>query len=578
MIRRAGLLGSLVAVSFLLVLVAAVQGLPLLAAAGSLGIYLGLHLLLRQLQTRPVERLGGLLAALSGVLACEQALVLVLVLGDAGTDRRSDVAAVVTVVVLAALRLAWSALQLADGQLRRDRILVRNLGVPDEQLFGDSRLLSGRGLPVSAWPGLVLSMGAAAGVAASSSSTLLVACALAALAALVLLLLPLPRLLALVRAPRGTAHRDLVRAALRPHAPVVVLYFGGGPGSVYAANTWLPTLERVRQSAFVMLRDPAALARLAPTTLPVVCAPGRRDVFSFAQAPLQVSLFPVNETENLRLLRSRELRSAFVGHGDSDKSGSASTLSRAYDEVWVAGPAGRQRYTEADVGVRDEQIREVGRPQTAQVQLPSSRRPAGGPYTVLYAPTWEGLDLANHESSLQVAGPTIVSQLLGLEDVRIVYRPHPLTGSRRADVARTHRGIVARLRAAGAPHQVQEGDGVDLFACFDEADALVTDISSVIPDFLASTKPYFVVDVRSLAEEEFRRDVPTAAAAYVVQPTGEGLLDGLADARGADSMRARRLALREHLIGPLTDDPYGRFSQALDELGGLRRSRPRGSG
>lgn len=549
--------------------------LPLLAAAGSLGAYWGLDGVLRQLQTRSPERTSSLAAAWSELVAVEQTLVLVLVLQHPGTSSQADTVAVVAVVVLAVLRAGWSALRLFEGELLRDRILVRNLRVPGAADSRASRLLSRDGLPLTTWPGLLLSLGAATAVGLSSSGVLVALAGLAVTTALALWLTPLPALFALVRAPRGKAHRGLVLAALQAHAPVVVLYFGGGPGSVYTANTWLPTLERVRQSAFVLLRDPAALERLAATGLPVVCVPGRRDVYAFSAAPLRVSLFPVNETENLRLLRSRHVRSAFIGHGDSDKSGSASPLSRAYDEVWVAGPAGRQRYREAAVGVRDDAIREVGRPQAAGV-LSSGCRPAQAPWTVLYAPTWEGLDLGNHETSLEVAGRLIVARLLALPDVRVVYRPHPLTGTRLPAVARASREIVAALQDAGRPHEVLEGDSVDLLSCFNAADALITDVSSVIPDFLASGKPYFVVDVRALPDADFRRAVPSAAAAYVVGPAGQGLVEGLAEARGSDSMRERRLALRDHLLGPVADDPHEVFSRALDELAALRRTPPDG--
>lgn len=292
MIRRAALAGSLCAVSFLALLAGALAGLPLLAAVGSVASYVGLDRLLRQAQTRPTQRVGPFLATLGGVIAVEQSLILVLVLRDRATSAEADAAAVVAVVVLALLRVGWAAGQLVDGQLRRDRILVRNLELPHAAISQSSRLLSSPGLPVAAWPGLLLSSGAAVAVASGSSGLLVVVVAMTVLVTLAVSIAPLPGVAALARAPRGRTHRELVRAALAPHAPVVVLYFGGGPGSVYAANTWLPTLERVRQSAFVLLRDPAAFDQLAPTSLPVVCAPGRGDVFGFAESPLQVSCSP----------------------------------------------------------------------------------------------------------------------------------------------------------------------------------------------------------------------------------------------------------------------------------------------
>lgn len=568
-IRRVAALGVVVAASLLVVLAGALAQWPALTAVGSLGTYLGLDRLLKSMQSTLPQRAGALIATVTGGIAVEQSLLLVLVLRSGSTSGPAEAVAVVGVVTLSVLRSSWTALQLVDAELRRERLLVRNLELPDAAVVQASRLLSWKGLPPISGPGLLLSCSAAAAVALSSPTVLNVSTALVVLLTLALAAAPLPGLVALARAPRDAAHLKLVHAALHGHAPEVVLYFGGGPGSVYAANMWLETLERIRQPAFVFVRDPAAMHRLAPTSLPVVCGPGREDVATFSQPPLRISLFAVNETENLRLLRFPRLRSAFIGHGDSDKSGSVSPLSRAYDEVWVAGPAGRQRYREADVGVRDDAIREVGRPQIARVRPPSPKQP-GALYTVLYAPTWEGFDAGNHESSLEVAGQRIVAELLAFPGVRLVYRPHPRTGSRIVAVARTHLAIAERVRDEGEPHEVLEGDGIDLIACFNAADALVTDVSSVIPDFLASGKPYFVVDVRALPEDQFRREVPTASAAYIVRPGAEGLRAGLADARGVDSLRERRKALRDDLLGRPTAEPFKVFSEAVDQLAALR--------
>ena len=59
------------------------------------------------------------------------------------------------------------------------------------------------------------------------------------------------------------------------------------------------------------------------------------------------------------------------------------------NQVWVAGQAGRDRYLRAGVGVRDDDIVEVGRPQLADLSQ-AGEGTAGPLRTVLYAPTWEG--------------------------------------------------------------------------------------------------------------------------------------------------------------------------------------------
>jgi len=48
---------------------------------------------------------------------------------------------------------------------------------------------------------------------------------------------------------------------------------------------------------------------------------------------------------------------------------------------------------------------------------------------VLYAPTWEGFYAAWSYSSVATMGAPMISALLAIPGVRVVYKPHPATGS-----------------------------------------------------------------------------------------------------------------------------------------------------
>ncbi|MEV4898031.1 CDP-glycerol glycerophosphotransferase family protein [Nonomuraea sp. NPDC055795] len=189
----------------------------------------------------------------------------------------------------------------------------------------------------------------------------------------------------------------------------------------------------------------------------------------------------------------------------------------------MAGPAGRDRYRRARVGVRDENVHEVGRPQLEGI----SAEGPGLPYrTVLYAPTWEGWTDDLHHTSLTTMGPRIVRALLDHEpELRVVYKPHPLTGHRDKAAARAHAEIVAMLDAAAlARSKARHPSGgatrapvkhlvvtkPDLYACFNQADLMITDISSVVADFLASGKPYAVTNVSGMAEKAFHETTAVA--------------------------------------------------------------------
>jgi hypothetical protein len=223
--------------------------------------------------------------------------------------------------------------------------------------------------------------------------------------------------------------------------------------------------------------------------------------------------------------------------------------------------------------------------------------------------------------------------------VRLIYRPHPFTGQRDPAVAAADRAITALLdeanrrrglvvpaphghvltgwSAAGdaadrardarpgtAPsavateaataqedaawfartppgaHLVVPSTGASLFACFDQADVLVTDISSVLSDFLASGKPHAVCNPSGSGVEEFVRTFPSAGAAVVVGPRGEGLPEVIAVATGAagDEHAAARRRLAAELLGPEPGRATERFADAVDALAASAQARIEGRG
>lgn len=359
--------------------------------------------------------------------------------------------------------------------------------------------------------------------------------------------------------------------------PEVALYFAGPAKDVYQANMWLAPMEATGRRAVVLMRAADAFHQLADTRLPVICVPAGVDFMNLDLGSLRVALYAANVGANIHLLREPGVKHVFVGHGDSDKAASVNPYSKVYDEVWVAGPAGRERYARAGVGVLDRDIVEVGRPQLAGVHTFGSGAD-DHLFTVLYAPTWEGwLDDDPYHTSLVLMGERIVSGLLSAGNLRVIYKPHPLTGTRSPKAKAAHERIVARIRAAGgetdpasldgAAHLVVTGRTPSLFDCFNVTDLLVSDVSSVVSDFVQSERPYVVANPAGLPEDEFRRQFPTARAAYLLSTDGGELAKILAVTRGGDDpMAEARRELKEYLLGPAGSNPMDRFR---DEIGRL---------
>ncbi|WP_435887291.1 hypothetical protein [Streptomyces griseoluteus] len=425
---------------------------------------------------------------------------------------------------------------------------------------------------------------------------------------------------------------------LAEYRPTVAMYFSGGASSAYQANMWLSTLAGLERP-LIVLRERFMVQRIDATDVPVLCLPRVATLFALENSTLKAMLHPANSGKTSQVLRIPAIKHAFINHGESDKLSSCNPYAKAYDEVWVAGPAARERYALADVGVEDKDVVEVGRPQLASIR-PYSGPPTGAYTTVLYAPTWEGWDGNPGNTSVVLAGEHIVAQLLNDPRVRVLYKPHPMTGSvdpraraadervraliHEANTKRTgprpgpeaqaellrctaeldqitstaFRGAadeLERMMLQGTPdggreerlarataaweraywasfpeweHRIVTGPRPALYTCFNAADLLISDVSSVVSDWLSSEKPYAVANTSGLSEDEFRAAFPTVSAGTVLTSdaaTVRYLLDAVRDPR-QDRHAADRAKLKEHLLGPAEPPSPDRFAAAVREL------------
>ncbi len=426
---------------------------------------------------------------------------------------------------------------------------------------------------------------------------------------------------------------------LAQYGPTVGMYFSGGSSSAYQANMWLGTLAGLDGKPIIVLRERFMVQKIDATDIPIVCLPKVAHLMRLEHTTLKVLLHPANSGKTSQILRIPSIKHAFTNHGESDKLSSCNPYAKAYDEVWVAGPAARERYQLADIGVEDKDVVEVGRPQLAPIE-PYQGPPSGRYTTVLYAPTWEGWDGNPGNTSVILAGENIVRALLADDDVRLLYKPHPMTGSvdPRAGAANARiQAMIAeanarrsgalpgpeaaaelalrteelnalttsafrrsadeleRMRLQGTPEEGRAAAVADavtawegaywasfpqwehriittarpaIFTCFNQADVLISDVSSVVSDYLSSEKPYAVANTTGMSEDDFRAHFPTVRAATILTPEADGvpaLLDAVRDPEH-DTLATERAALKTHLLGPSDPPSPVRFNQAALDL------------
>ncbi|WP_244502465.1 hypothetical protein [Streptomyces oceani] len=427
---------------------------------------------------------------------------------------------------------------------------------------------------------------------------------------------------------------------LADYQPTVGMYFSGGASSAYQANMWLGTLGALDGRPLIVLRERFMVQKIEATDVPIVCIPKVAHLMHLEHSTLKVLLHPANSGKTSQVLRIPTIKHAFTNHGESDKLSSCNPYAKAYDEVWVAGPAARERYQLADIGVDDRDVREVGRPQLAPIEPYSGPPAAGGFTTVLYAPTWEGWTDDPGNTSVILAGENIVRELLADPAVRLLYKPHPMTGSVDPQAGAADRRIQAMIAEANAArsgsrpgpeaeaelarrtaeldnltttafrqsadeaermlrqsspdseqataleaaqraweaaywaslpeweHQVITGPRPGIYPCFNQADLLVSDVSSVVSDYLSSEKPYAVANTSGRSTEAFQAGFPTVRAATILSPKATEVPELLASVRAPerDALADERARLKVELLGPSDPPSLVRFNQATLDL------------
>ena len=113
-------------------------------------------------------------------------------------------------------------------------------------------------------------------------------------------------------------------------------------------------------------------------------------------------------------------------------------------------------------------------------------------------------------------------------------------------------------------------------SCFNASDGLVTDVSSVLSDYLAGNKPLAVCDPSGLTLAEFRERFPASAAGTLLPPDLTGLGSFLAAVQNpsTDEHAAARSAVREHVLGAEPLSATERFAAAVEALANVPETLP----
>lgn len=414
---------------------------------------------------------------------------------------------------------------------------------------------------------------AALALAPIVGAVLLIVSLLISAVSLVLELLAGADIIRRIRTRRG--FQATLNELLEDMGPVFYVYWDAPARSAFQVTMWLPYLERLGVPFVLVVRTVSNFRQLkAKTDHPLLLRRSLTDLDDLIVPSVRGVFYVNNAMRNNHMVRYAHLTHIQLLHGESDKASSATPIIRMYDRDFVAGQAAIDRFEKFGVEMPPEIFRIVGRPQVEDVE--QARGPIGelADPTVLYAPTWLGYQAETNYSSLLV-GSKIVRALLD-RGCRVVFRPHPYSGRSpelRAACVEIREMLSADAAATGREHlfgAVAESE-MSVVDCFNASDAMISDVSAVVGDFLHSGKPLAMVSPRTGAAE-FVAQFPMARAAYVlVVHDGqmldlEDVLDRLTD---SDPHGTERSRWATYYLGDIPRENYADHfvKVARDELG-----------
>jgi hypothetical protein len=292
---------------------------------------------------------------------------------------------------------------------------------------------------------------------------------------------------------------------------IVFVFLDAGTKNLYQLRQWIQPLQRMSQKfkIGVLYSSNFADEELWGSGLSAFRVEGQEGIHEFLTTNKpKVLLYPNQNAKNFFALRYRSGIHVWVSHGESDKAYMYQNTLKRYDLYFAAGQAAADRVARNINGYSPERMLFIGRPQINDIlAAPSDYAvPPKQVQSIFYAPTWEGVTRATRYSSIDTHGVALVRALIEAGH-QVVYRPHPLSGSRDQAVAKADAEIRAIIKAANSSPKKAFKHYVDgsIFGWqLNQLDFMITDVSAVAYDWLVTGKPLIITkptDRRALIDD-----------------------------------------------------------------------------
>lgn len=361
---------------------------------------------------------------------------------------------------------------------------------------------------------------------------------------------------------------------------VVLVFLDDEEEKLYQLKQWVQPLERLgrKLSVGVWYMSDHAGEVLAATGLRSVRLGGLAELNRHLREHRpKVMLYANQSVKNFHTLRDGRCVHVFISHGESDKAYMYQNTLKRFDLCFAAGEAAIRRISRNisgyDVAAR---VRTIGRPQILDHHEVPAEVPESGLVRVLYAPTWEGVTRATRYSSIHTHGYELVGSLIADGGFQVVYRPHPLAGTKDSEIRQADQRIrhlidASNRKLATPLHHV---DASPFGWQLEALDVMIADISAVAYDWLATGKALVLtrpVDKKAVLDDFLliRKLAPLDVADA---PQGPAVVRrAMEDARSPASPLT---ALLRHYYGERSVSDDTRFEAAVRHAMDLQRSIP----
>ena len=382
---------------------------------------------------------------------------------------------------------------------------------------------------------------------------------------LVTLMLSAARLSISIRLRQAMAHTDI------RNAPIAFHFSGADYPSPFHFHMWESELESVDAGCILLLREHKHLIyERMRNSRHAILLPNAPAIAEFSRASaefLRAVFYANNGIKNSAFIKAfPRVTHVQLLHGDSDKPPSFNPTTKIYDLIFVAGRMGIDRYARNGVTIPAEKFRIVGRPQ-ARAILDAPRGAGRGLRKVIYMPTWSGFFEDTKFSSLAQANQIIETILASDQPTQLDFKPHPLSfkDPQWPQLERAIRATLGKSRANGN-RGIFRTDTAEPFDLYNEADVVITDISSVMIDYLYSGKPFLVILPVDFNVAKDAERFPSLEAGYQVTASLENLSSQFNAAIGEDPLKAKRKAVRLYAFGDYGRPPGEAFREACFAL------------